>query len=181
MHTGKSDFTGKVFDVNLTHNITDASPFPILVAAHGPAMLRLAVELADGAIVYLVGPNTFESYIVPRITKAAESAGRPSPRICYATPIAVTDDVTAGREAASKAAGHFNKYPSFRKVMDMEGAHGPGDVAVVGTEAEVEQQLRALADAGATDLLASTFPIGDDAAASVIRTRELLKSLVGKI
>lgn len=181
VHTGKSDFTGKVFDVNLTHNISDASPFPILVAAHGPAMLRLAGELADGAIIYLVGPRTLESHIVPRIMKASESANRPSPRICYSVPVAVTDDVSAGREAVEKVSGHFNKYPSFRKVMDMEGARGPGDVALVGNESEIEHQLRTIASAGATDLLASIVPVGEDPEVSISRTREFLKSMVGKI
>ena len=52
---------------------------------------------------------------------------------------------------------------------------------MVGNEAEVERQLRGLADAGATELLASIFPVGDDADASVSRTRALLQELVGKI
>ena len=37
------------------------------------------------------------------------------------------------------------------------------------------------AEAGATDLLASVFPVGEDADASVDRTTALLKSLVGHI
>jgi len=45
----------------------------------------------------------------------------------------------------------------------------------------VEQQLRALAAAGATDYLAGMFPVGDDPAASLARTRACLQGLVGKI
>ena len=65
--------------------------------------------------------------------------------------------------------------------MDLEGVDGPADVAVIGNEAEVERELRDLGDAGATDLLASIFPAGDDPDASTARTRALLKSLVGKV
>jgi alkanesulfonate monooxygenase SsuD/methylene tetrahydromethanopterin reductase-like flavin-dependent oxidoreductase (luciferase family) len=66
-------------------------------------------------------------------------------------------------------------------MLDIEGVEGPADIAVFGDEAAVEERLRRLADAGATDLLAAVFPVGPDAQASVARTRELLKSLVGKI
>jgi hypothetical protein len=41
--------------------------------------------------------------------------------------------------------------------------------------------LRAFASAGATDFLASNFPVGDDADASIARTWALLKSLNGKL
>ena len=58
---------------------------------------------------------------------------------------------------------------------------GPEDVAVVGNEAEVERQLRALAGTGCTDLVASIFPAGEDAAASLARTWSLLKGLVGNV
>ena len=57
----------------------------------------------------------------------------------------------------------------------------PADIAIVGNEQEVERKLRAVADAGATELLATIFPVGDNAAASVARTRALLKSLLGKM
>jgi len=42
-------------------------------------------------------------------------------------------------------------------MLDLEGGEGPSEVALIGNEAEVEQQLRAYADAGATDFLASIF------------------------
>ena len=87
----------------------------------------------------------------------------------------------AAREAAHADYGRYNGYPSFRRMMDIEGVDGPADVAIVGTEAEVERQLRTLAGAGTTDLLSSIFPVGDDAEASMARTRMLLKSLIGKI
>ena len=54
-------------------------------------------------------------------------------------------------------------------------------MALIGNEEEVEQQLRAYADAGATEFLASIFPVGVDEGASLTRTTNLLKSLVGKI
>ena len=45
----------------------------------------------------------------------------------------------------------YNDLPSYRGVMDTEGAGGPADVSLIGTEAEVLAGMRAFADAGATD------------------------------
>jgi hypothetical protein len=42
----------------------------------------------------------------------------------------------------------------------------------------VAAQIQALFDAGATDVWAAPFPVGDDRAASRQRTRALLKELV---
>ena len=101
--------------------------------------------------------------------------------MCVGLPICVSDDRRAAFEAAS---GYFRGYgnlPSYRRMLDIEGVESPAEVAIIGNEAEVESQLRALSSAGATDLLASVFPSGDDSAASTARTIDLLKSLVGRV
>jgi len=58
---------------------------------------------------------------------------------------------------------------------------GPSEVALIGNEDQVAEQLKAYADAGATDFLASVFPVGNDEGASLARSNNLLKSLVGKL
>jgi hypothetical protein len=96
-------------------------------------------------------------------------------------PICVTEDVAAGREAAGKVFQMYGQLPNYRRMLDREGAAGPGDVAVVGDEAAVETQLRAFASVGVTDVVAPIYGTGEDRAASVARTRALLKSLIGRI
>ena len=70
---------------------------------------------------------------------------------------------------------------NYRRVLDVEGAEGPADVGIFGTASDVEHQIRAFADAGATDLLAAVFPGSDDAESSMRETRELLKSLISSV
>ena len=60
-------------------------------------------------------------------------------------------------------------------MLDREGARHPGDVAIIGTEEEVAQQLAGLADAGVTDFSALEFGTSTD---EFTRTRALLKSLL---
>ncbi len=54
---------------------------------------------------------------------------------------------------------------------------GPAEAAIVGDEASVTAQIEALFEAGATDVWAAPFPVGDDGAASRARTRALLREL----
>ncbi len=66
-------------------------------------------------------------------------------------------------------------------MLDIEEVEGPSEVTVVGNEAQVEQQLRDFASAGATDFVASILPVDHDREASFSRSWELLRGLVGKI
>ena len=181
MSTGSVDFHGEHFSVSGEIARMTESPPSVCVAALAPRMLRMAGSRADGTITWMVGPRTLETHIVPRISSAAMEAGRPAPRVCVGLPICVTDDRAAGFEAA---AGYFQRYgglPSYRRMLDVEGVESPAEVAIIGDESEVESQLRTLAAAGATDFLASIFPVGDDPDRSTGRTRQLLKSLVGRV
>jgi alkanesulfonate monooxygenase SsuD/methylene tetrahydromethanopterin reductase-like flavin-dependent oxidoreductase (luciferase family) len=67
----------------------------------------------------------------------------------------------------------YGQLPSYRAMLDREGAAGPGDVALVGDESAVAAQLEALAGAGVTDFVAGEYGRGEDG----VRTRELLSSL----
>lgn len=175
------EYSGEVLNVNVAIDVGEVEPFPILIAALAPRMLRIAGEMTEGTITWMTGPKTVAGHILPRLTAAAQEAGRPQPRVCVGVPIAVTDDGPAGREKAATVFQRYGQLPSYRRMLDIEGVEAPEDVVIVGNEEEVEDKLRRIADAGATDLLAATFPVGDDEKASVARTRSLLKSLVGKI
>ena len=178
---GRASFSGEFFRVNATVQVPVPKPPPVLIAALAPVMLRIAGEMTDGTITWMVGPKALEGHIVPRITKAANEAGRPAPRVVVGLPIAVTDDPEGAKERAARSFQVYGTLPNYKRVLDIEGAGGPAYVAIVGTESEVEKQLRDLASAGATDFLAGMFPVGDDIQASLGRTRTLLKGLVGKV
>jgi alkanesulfonate monooxygenase SsuD/methylene tetrahydromethanopterin reductase-like flavin-dependent oxidoreductase (luciferase family) len=89
-------------------------------------------------------------------------------------PVAVTTDVTAARDAAHTHYAGYGTLPSYRATLDRGGAGGLGDVAIIGTDEQVETQLRAFAAAGVTDVSAATFPAPGG---SIEGTYELLASL----
>src|SRR5580704_8853625 len=52
---------------------------PVLVAALGTSMLKMAGRVADGTITWMTGTGTIADHIVPTIAAAADAAGRPAP------------------------------------------------------------------------------------------------------
>ena len=137
--------------------VDDAGPVPVLVAALGPALLRVAGELADGTLTWMAAPEVIGTRIAPAITAAAETAGRPRPRVGVGLPVAVTGDVAKARERAAAAYAVYDTLPSYKRLLDEAGLDGPAAVVIAGDEEEVARRIRALADVGATELVASLF------------------------
>ncbi len=175
------EFSGQVYKINAELNVPAALPMPVIISALAPRMLALAGEVADGTVTWMAGLKAVDTHVSPRIRAAAEAAGRPSPRVCVALPVAVTDDVSSARERAARAFERYGQLTNYRRILDVEGAEGPSEVAIVGDEASVERQIRAFADVGATDFIGSVMPVDDDAGQSILRTRSLLKSLAGRM
>jgi F420-dependent oxidoreductase-like protein len=135
--------------------IPDAPPPPVLVAALGPTMLKLAGRVTDGTATWMTGTKTVAQHIVPTIGAAAHDAGRPVPRVVVSLPVTVTSDLEAARRRIDEIFAIYPSLPSYRAMLDREGAAGPSDVALVGDEAAVAAGVRRLAEAGATDFAAA--------------------------
>jgi len=161
-------FAGETLRASTFGPLQIATPAPpVLVAALGDTMLKIAGRLASGTVTWMTGPATIESHIIPTIRSAAAAAGRPEPRIGVGLPVCVTDDTDAARAKASEVFAIYGHLPSYRAMLDREGAGGPADVAIVGREAEVKDQVRRLADIGATDFCGAPFGSGEQIKASV--------------
>jgi F420-dependent oxidoreductase-like protein len=157
--------------------LVDDAEIPVLVAALGPRLLRVAGQHAAGTIPWMANATAIERHIAPRIRKAAADAGRLEPRIVAGLPVAVHDDVGEARSVAAEQFAAYGTLPNYRRILDRGGVAGPGDAAIVGDEASVAAQIEALFDAGATDVWAAPFPVGGDRTASRARTRDLLQEL----
>jgi len=141
--------------------IPGVEPPPVLVAALGDAMLKLAGTVADGTITWMTGGGTVESHIGPRIRAAAQAAGRPEPRVVVSLPIAITSEAERARVAEQINAdlAIYPTLPSYRAMLDKEGAQGPADVAFIGDEESVAASIEKLAAGGDTDFVAAM--VGD--------------------
>ncbi|HEX4493332.1 MAG TPA: TIGR03564 family F420-dependent LLM class oxidoreductase [Acidimicrobiia bacterium] len=174
VHGEDAQFAGETLSAHGSVNVADAPPCPILIAALAPRMLQLAGAVADGTITWMTGPATLAEHTIPSITKAARDAGRPAPRVCASLPVCVTDDTDAARARAAQEFSVYGMLPSYRAMLDREGAAGPADVAIVGDAATVRDAVNQLGDIGVTDFAPALFGSPDEARA----TRDLLASLL---
>lgn len=175
----KVSFTGDEFRVNAGPPalIGDAE-VPVLVSALAPRLLGVAGRNAAGTILWMGNAIAIERHVAPRIRKAAADAGRPEPRIVAGLPVAVHDDIAEARSAAAERFSAYAQLPNYRRLLDYGNVAGPADAAIVGDEAAVADQVGALFEAGASDVWAAPFPVGDDRSVSRARTRSLLEELV---
>jgi F420-dependent oxidoreductase-like protein len=174
----KAEFEGEQYRVSAALDVPEAGEVPLLVAALGSAMLRLAGSLTQGTITWMTAEKSLESHVIPGITAAAAEAGRAKPRIVVGVPIVLTNDPSGAREKVGQILQTYGLLPSYRAMLDREGAAGPADVAIVGDEAELRARIDRLCEIGATDLMATIIPVDDGA---MDRTLECLASLIPQV
>ena len=178
---GPVDVENDSYRVHNPLDVTDIVPTPILVAALAPVMLRIAGEHASGTILWMADERAIGDHVVPRITKAAEEAGRAAPRVVAGVPVALcaNDEVDAARAWANQVLGHAEYSPNYERLLEQGDATDVGDLLAAGDEAVVER-LRSFRDAGVTDLAVRVLPLGADRDARIEsrrRTEAFLSSL----
>ena len=175
MAEGRSDYHGEMFTtVTEAARITDQAP-PLYIAALGSQMLRIAGRRSAGTLLWMVGPTTIAEHIAPEIQAAAAEAGRPPAEVICSLPVCVTTDIDGARARAATAFTLYGELPSYRAMLDREGAAGPADVAIIGSADEVTDRLRAIGESGASEFSAVEFVSNADEATA---TRDALRSLL---
>jgi F420-dependent oxidoreductase-like protein len=172
------NFSGEEFRVKAGPvELLEGAEIPVMVGALGPRLLRVAGALTAGTILWMGNAASIESHVAPVIRKAAADAGKPAPRIVAGLPVAVHDDVAEAREVAATMYAAYGTLPNYQRILAHGGISGPAEAVIVGNEEAVAAQVRALFEAGATDVWAAPFPVGADKPASRARTRALLNEL----
>jgi F420-dependent oxidoreductase-like protein len=179
---GPVDVENNGFSVHSPMDVADAVAMPILLAALGPTMLRIAGEQTGGTILWMADERAIGDYVAPRITEAAKAAQRPAPRIVAGVPVALCapSEVDAARGYASEVLGHADFSPNYVRLLEHGDAEDVGDTMAAGDESSVLSRLRGYRDAGVTDLAVRIVPLGQDAAertVSRLRTHEFLASI----
>jgi F420-dependent oxidoreductase-like protein len=182
---GPVDVDNDSFTVRNPLGLGPVAPLPVLTAALGPVMLALAGERTDGTVLWMADERAVAEHVVPRITKAAESAGRPSPRIVAGIPVCLCRpaEVGAARERANRILGEAEISPNYQRLLEYGDAKDVGDLCAAGDEADIAARFRRFADAGVTDLSVRLLPIGegrDELIASKRCTREVVAGLAAE-
>ena len=166
-----ANHNGEYYRVNgFALDIPGVQSLPVVVAALGPQMIKLTAELADGTNTWMVGPKTMEEHIIPSFN----AAGRTDPEIVAGMPIVLTTKIDAAKEAIAKQLTVYGQLPSYRAMLDREGAAGPADIAIVGDENQLRGQIKRFEDMGVSDFNAAIMDVEEGAYS---RTLEFLGSL----
>jgi F420-dependent oxidoreductase-like protein len=179
---GTVDVDNDNYRVHSPIDVTDSLQTPILLAALGPTMLRMAGERAGGTILWMADERAIGDYVVPRITEAAAAAGKAETRVVAGVPVVLCSghDVDDARAYASEVLGHADFSPNYVRLLEHGDAEDVGDTMAAGDEATVLARLQRYRDAGVTDLAARVVPFGLDARSrgeSRRRTQDFLASL----
>jgi probable F420-dependent oxidoreductase len=134
-----------------------AAPAPVLIAGHGPKLLALAAEKADGAHTYLVTPEH---------SKRARGILGPEKSLRVVLPYIGEADPERAHAAARAALALYLPFPAYHRLWrtlgfdesDWTGA--PSDrlidsIAAWGTPERIRARAREYLDAGATQVLLS--------------------------
>ncbi|MET9214169.1 MULTISPECIES: LLM class F420-dependent oxidoreductase [unclassified Nocardia] len=184
--SGSVDVENDTFAVHNPLDLGPVAPVPVLVAALGPVMLRIAGEQADGTVLWMADERAIAEHVVPRITKAAADAGRPAPRVVAGLPVCLCapGQVDEARERANRILGEAEVSPNYQRLLDQGDASTIGDLCLAGDEDAIAAGLRRYAEAGATDISVRLLPIGDDRDALIAskqRTRTMIAELAAQL
>jgi F420-dependent oxidoreductase-like protein len=173
---GKVDVENDGWRVHNPMDVTDRGPTPVLLAALGPVMLRIAGEQASGTILWLADERAVAEHVVPRLTKAAARAGRPAPRVVAGVPVAICPaaEVDAARGFANRVLGHAEFCPNYQQLLERGDATDVGDILAAGDESAVTRRHRAFRDAGVTDLALRVLAVGPDRESRIESRRRTL-------
>ena len=137
-------FSGSEYNVrNFRLNIPGVKPMPVVLGALGSKMLEIAGELTDGTNTWMVGPKTMRDHIVPGLKNQKS-------RVIGGVPIVLTNKVEEAKEQISKILKGYGKVPIKSNVRHGKRCR-PADVASVGNEITLREEIFKYKEAGVTE------------------------------
>jgi F420-dependent oxidoreductase-like protein len=185
LHTGSVDLAGRYYRART--RIAAPVDVPVMAAALGEKAYELCGAEADGAISWVCPGSYLRDVALPALKRGADSAGRPVPPLVAHAPVCVHDNATEVRAAVRQQFGGFARAPFYQNMFRAAGFPEVSQetwsdamtdaVALWGDEARVADGIAGLFALGATELLVSPVPAGNDRGASIERTLRLLSQV----
>jgi len=144
-------FEGEEYRVEMTVDVPDAQPVPVIIAALGERMLEIAGREAAGTILWMGGFGAIEHHIVPKLRAAAQEVGKPEPRVVAGMHIVLTSNAAAANEHVARMLESYRLMPSYKAMIEREGSAEPGDFSIVGDEKVLDAGIERLRSIGVTD------------------------------
>jgi alkanesulfonate monooxygenase SsuD/methylene tetrahydromethanopterin reductase-like flavin-dependent oxidoreductase (luciferase family) len=176
LHEGSVDFSGKL--VRARARIARPSNTPVMASALQEGAFLLCGEIADGAISWVCPWSYIQRHALPALRQGAADVNREPPPLIMHTPVCVSEDRDAVREAAQRQVGMYARFQfyndMFRTAGHPDASEGLSqslvdDLVIYGSEAEVADRLRERAAEGFGEVMAMPLVVGEDRAGSTER------------
>jgi len=159
--TGRTSFDGKEFTARASYNAPRRADLPIYLAGLRPKMIRLAVEIGDGVVLWLCSARYVEEVVVPTVRRACAQFGKDAdgfPIIAMLPTYVSPDSDAAVQQLCWQLAGHA-MMPYYQQVLRAAGLRLPGadgrldsatvrEVALVGDRYDVRAAMGRYRTAG---------------------------------
>jgi alkanesulfonate monooxygenase SsuD/methylene tetrahydromethanopterin reductase-like flavin-dependent oxidoreductase (luciferase family) len=182
---GAVEFEGRWFSANAS--IPSPLDVTVMASALRPGAFEMCGAETDGAISWVCPHIYLRETAMPALQRGARSAGRPTPPMLVHAAVCVSENLEGARDGVRQRLGYFPATPFYASMFAEAGFQGTPEsgwtnemldtVLISGDEDTVAEGIEAIFDWGASEILASVVPAGDDPEASEERTLRLLASL----
>ena len=170
---GPVDVENELFRIHNPLDITDLTPTPVLIAALGPLMLRLAGERTDGTILWMADERAIASHVVPQHHAVRPTRPGAAPAVVAGIPVCLCRDDEIDRRRGTdqpdprRGRGLAELPEAARPRRRPDRRRHPGGRKRV----DDSKAPQAFADAGVTDLSVRVVPIGEGVTSSIASSR----------
>lgn len=181
---GEAHVNGTWFNAHAVYVSPRRATLPVYLGAFGPALARLAGQIADGLMVWMCTADHLRDVVRPALLDGLKLAGR-SPDafpVIAMVPGAVSDDLPTDRELLRRYLAAYARVPTYRRMYELSGFSDEltrgvisdtmlDAVATLGSIAETADRYHA---AGATQVVITPMASAHTDRALFTRTVEAL-------
>lgn len=149
-------------------------PTPLFLAALRPQMINLAVEYADGILLWLCSPRFVREQITPVVEKACARVGKDPAdfQVLALLPACAADDPTEAYQQVSAQFKAYRLVPYYRHVLEAYGAIDPTELCLFGSADHIRARMAEYRDAGCTPAISPWGDTIDEFAATITAAYE---------
>jgi 5,10-methylenetetrahydromethanopterin reductase len=159
LREGSVEFEGKHFTARIRYDAPLDEHVPIYLAGMRAKMIRLAVELGDGLLLWLCSPRYVQDTVVPAVRRACAEFGKSAADFPILAVVLVRSE--EDRAQARRALNSYVMIPYYRRYFAAQGftpadyERGVSDrlldeITVIGDGPRIKEGLDAYAAAGCT-------------------------------
>lgn len=182
LQKGSVDFDGRHYKAHAS--IGAPVDVPVMASALRSGSFELCGAETDGAISWVCPGAYLQNVALPAMKQGAEKANRPAPPLIAHAPVCVHDNPSEVRVAVQQQLANYARLPYYQQMFAAAGFPEAAEetwsdamieaTVLAGNEGKVRERLEGLFDLGATEILVSVVHAGNNQAASIDRTMNLL-------